>query len=343
VSRLGDRVALIGYRAGWRVVRRLPAGVAYAGFDLLAQLTYRRGGRGVDRLRANYALARPDQGPLELEDLVRAGLRSYLRYWCDAFRLPELGLADLDASVRGVNHEPLKALLDAGRPVIVFLGHMGNWDLGGAWSSTHLAPVHTVAERLQPEELFAEFLAFRRALGMTIVPLTGGDDVFRTLVRFCREGRLVALLADRDMTEGGVEVDFCGHRARMAVGPAALAVSTGAALFTCTLYYERSGSASGASTGGSASGASGPDGTRRRCPRRGSRSSPGTGSGFTTVVTFSDQVPVPTAGTTRAKVAVMTQACADTFGQAVTAHTQDWHMMQQVFVSADAARAKLRP
>ncbi len=313
MSRLGDRLALLGYRAGWTTVRRLPPRVAYAAFDVLAHVAYRRGGHGVDRLRSNYALVRPHEGPLELEALVRAGLRSYLRYWCDAFRLPDLRQADLDASVRGVNHEPLRALLDAGRPVIVFLGHIGNWDLGGAWSTTHLAPVHTVAERLQPEELFDQFLAFRERLGMRIVPLTGGDDVFRTLVRFCREGRLVALLADRDMTDGGVEVDLCGRRARMAVGPAALAVSTGAALFTCTLYYERSSA-----------------------PPPLWRTSAGSGSGYTTVVTFSDQVPVPASGTTREKVAVMTQTCADTFGAAVRAHTEDWHMMQRVFVGGPA-------
>ena len=38
------------------------------------------------------------------------------------------------------------------------------------------------------------------------------------------------LLADRDLTAKGVEVDLLGHRARMAEGPAALAITTGAPL-----------------------------------------------------------------------------------------------------------------
>jgi len=179
----------------------------------------------------------------------------------------------------------------------MFLGHLGNWDFGGAWSTTQLGPVNTVAERLKPEELFDEFLAFRERLGMRIIPLTGGSDVFRELTRACRAGALVALLADRDLTRGGVEVDFCGQRARMAVGPAALAVSTGAALHPCIVHYEPHPN----------------------------------GHGWRTVVTFHPAVPLPTQGTSREKVQVMTQACADVLTEAVREHTQDWHMMQRVF------------
>jgi KDO2-lipid IV(A) lauroyltransferase len=108
---------------------------------------------------------------------------------------------------------------------------------------------------------------------------------------------LIALLADRDLTHGGAEVDFCGQRARMAVGPAALAVNTGAALFPCMIHYE---------------------------PRP-------QGRGWQTVVTFHDAVAQPTSGTSREKIQVMTQACADVLTDTVREHTQDWHMMQRVF------------
>jgi phosphatidylinositol dimannoside acyltransferase len=182
--------------------------------------------------------------------------------------------------------------------VVVFLGHMGNWDFAGAWSTTQLAPVTTVAERLKPEELFDEFLAFREGLGMRIIPLTGGaGDVFRELTKACRAGALVPLLADRDLTKGGIEVDFCGERAQMAVGPAALAVNTGAALHPAVLHYERQ-------------------------PQ---------GRGWRTVVTFHDAVVPPAQGTSREKIQVMTQACADVLTQGVREHTHDWHMMQRVF------------
>ena len=193
--------------------------------------------------------------------------------------------------------DPVRAELESGRSVVIFLGHMGNWDFGGAWSTTQLAPVTSVAERLKPEELFDDFVAFRELLGMRIIALTGGTDVFRELIKACRSGALVALLADRDLTHGGIEVDFCGERARMAVGPAALALNTGAALYPCIVHYEPN-------------------------PQ---------GRGWRTVITFQDPVTSPTQGTTREKIQAMTQTCADLLGTAVREHTQDWHMMQRVF------------
>jgi len=275
----------------------MPARLAYTAFDLIADVSWRTGGKGVERLRSNYATVRPELDTDELNALVRAGMRSYLRYWCDAFRLPDRSVDDLIHGVRAIGDDAVRAELQSGRSAIIFLGHMGNWDFGGAWATTELGPVTTVAERLKPEELFDEFLAFREGLGMRIIPLTGGADVFRELTKACRAGGLVALLADRDLTRGGIEVDFCGERVRMAVGPAALALNTGAALFPCVVHYERD-------------------------PQ---------GHGWLTLVTFRDAVPPPTQGTSREKIQAMTQACADVLAQEVREYTHDWHMMQRVF------------
>lgn len=296
-------VVLAAYNLGWRLVRQLPPRAAYALFDQIADVAWRRDGKSVQRLRSNYARVRPELDQAGLDQLVRAGMRSYLRYWCEAFRLPELTTADLATAVRPVGTEPVVARLAQDLPVVMFLGHLGNWDLAGAWGTTALAPVTTVAERLEPEELFERFLAFRESLGMRILPLTGGNNVFRELRSALRGAAFVPLLADRDLTDGGVEVDFCGHRARMAVGPAALALTTGAALHPVTIYYER---------------------------RRGARHT--ATNGWQTVITWHDRVPVPEAGTTRDKVQFMTQQCADVLAAAVREHTEDWHMMQRVFV-----------
>jgi len=277
----------------------MPERLAYACFDRVADVAHRRGGKGVQRMRSNYARVRPELGPGALDRLVRDGMRSYFRYWCESFRLPDLSEDDLVERVRTVGDAAVRDTLAAGRPAVMFLGHLGNWDLGGAWSTTKLAPVTTVAERLKPEQLFDEFLAFREALGMHILPLTGGGDVFRELTTALREGAFVALLADRDLTRGGVEVDLCGHRARFAVGPAVLAITTGAALHPMSLYYER----------------------------------PASGPAYRQVLVFHDRVPVPATGTTREKVQVMTQACADALAPTIRGRTQDWHMMQRVFVA----------
>lgn len=107
-------------------------------------------------------------------------------------------------------------------PVIVAMTHSGNWDLAGAWGCMDLATVVTVAEKLDPPELFEYFVDTREALGLEILAARRG--VFHDLrERVKGRGVLVPLLADRDITGSGIEVDFGGHRALVAAGPAALA------------------------------------------------------------------------------------------------------------------------
>ncbi|MCK0111933.1 phosphatidylinositol mannoside acyltransferase [Ornithinimicrobium sp. F0845] len=308
-----ENISLLAYRLGWRATRTLPAAAAYRLFDRVADGMHRRGGHGVDRLRANYARIRPELSADELEDLVRVGLRSYLRYWCDSFRLPDRTAEELSATVRVVGDGAPRAELEGGRGVVCFLGHLGNWDTVGAWATHHLAPVTTVAERLKPEQLFNRFLAYRQSLGMTILPLTGGQPPFPTLVRTVHEGGLVPLLADRDLTDSGVEVTLCGHAARMAGGPAALALATGAPLHPVTVTYE-------------------PGPTSE--PDRSTRPDP---AAYRVVLTFAPAVTVPEAGTRAERIQAMTQACADVLGETLRTHTEDWHMMQKVFV-ADGIR-----
>ncbi|MFZ1486717.1 phosphatidylinositol mannoside acyltransferase [Nostocoides sp.] len=289
----GAALTVGGYRLGWAGVRALPERTAYHLFDELADLTVHRGGPRVERLRANYAKVRPELDEAELGALVQEGMRAYLRYYCEAFRLPTLTPEDLQARVRVAGDGPVRERLAAGQPVVCFLAHMGNWDLAGAWCCTQLGTVVTVAERLKPEAVFREFLQFRTALGMTIIPL--GPDSFRQLREATRGPVIVPLLADRDLTGGGLLVDFCGHQAKMAVGPAALSLTTGSALHPVSIRHEW------------------------------------TNGRWGLVIRFHDEVRAPATGTTRAKTAEMTQACADVLGGEITRHTADWHMLQRVF------------
>ena len=124
--------------------------------------------------------------------------------------------------------------------------HMGNWDHAGAWATLTGVPVVTVAERLQPERLYERFVAYRQGLGMEILPLTGGEsDLLDTLSARLRAGRLVPLLADRDLRASGIEVDLLGEATRMPPGPALLALRTGAALHPVSIWHEPTGGGSG--------------------------------------------------------------------------------------------------
>jgi KDO2-lipid IV(A) lauroyltransferase len=298
---MSERLALVVYSAAWRTVRLMPERLAYLTFSLVAQFTWLRQGRGVRQLEANLSRVLPDASPMRLKTMSRKGMHSYMRYWCDMFRLADWTPDRILATCRVVGDGPVRAALAEGRGVVMALGHSGNWDHAGAWSTLALAPVTTVAERLRPEELFERFLHFRTKLGMEILPLTGGGDVFGMLVRRLRKGGFVPLLADRDLTATGVPVSLFGETARMAAGPASLALVTGAALHPVTIYYERL-----------------PQGSAAR---------------WGTVVRFHPEV-VPPEGNGRAeKVGAMTQACADALAEGIAEHPEDWHMLQRVFVA----------
>jgi lauroyl/myristoyl acyltransferase len=232
-----ENAVALGYVSGWRLVRLLPECGALGAFTRVADQIHRRDGRSVRRLRANLSRVRPDLDDAALDRLTHAAVRSYLRYWAESFRLPSWPMPDLVRRTRTVNEVIFRDAHAAGHGVVAALPHMGNWDWAGAWACATGMPLTTVAERLRPERLYDEFVAYRASLGMEILP-TGDPATFGTLVERVRAGRLVPLLADRDLGRSGVQVLLCGEPARMPRGPAELARRTGAPLVPVTLSYD---------------------------------------------------------------------------------------------------------
>jgi phosphatidylinositol dimannoside acyltransferase len=235
-----DEVADAAYALGWAAVRHMPEPVAREIFMLLADRTWQRHGRGVRQLEKNLRrVVGTELSGDELRALSRKAMRSYFRYWLESFRLPSMSRDRILSGMRITGVDRLFGELEAGRGVVVALPHMGNWDHAGAWIALSGVPFTTVMERLKPESLYDRFVAYRAGLGMEVLPASGGGaDVFGTLTERLEAGRLVCLVADRDLTATGVEVDFFGRTAKMPAGPAALAARTGAALLPATLWYE---------------------------------------------------------------------------------------------------------
>ncbi|WP_328415688.1 phosphatidylinositol mannoside acyltransferase [Streptomyces violaceus] len=295
-----DRLTDALYGLGWSTVRKLPEPVAVQLGRTIADLAWKQRGKGVQRLESNYARVVPDAGPERLAELSRAGMRSYLRYWMESFRLPAWSKERIKGGFDPKDIHYLTEGMAAGKGVILALPHLGNWDLAGAWVTTELGiPFTTVAERLKPETLYDRFVAYRESLGMEVLPHSGGT-AFGTLARRLRDGGLVCLVADRDLSASGVEVDFFGDTARMPAGPALLAQQTGAVLLPVTLWYDDS-------------------------PVMRGRLHP--------------PVEVPESGTRAEKTSVMTQALADAFSSGIADHPEDWHMLQRLWL-ADLDPAK---
>jgi lauroyl/myristoyl acyltransferase len=232
LASVADALSSGSFAAGWALLKGLPEPVARRLFDAGADLAAVRGGGGVDKLRANLERVAPGQ------DLVRPALRSYARYWCEAFRLPTMSRERVVEHTRTVREDLLRASVASDRGTILVLPHSGNWDAAGAWCGQTGVPFTTVAERLKPEAVFEQFVSFRQSLGMEVLPLTGADrNPFEVLTERLEAGGTICLLADRDLTPRGIDVDFFGATARMPAGPARLALETGANLLPTTLSF----------------------------------------------------------------------------------------------------------
>ncbi|MCM0679050.1 phosphatidylinositol mannoside acyltransferase [Micromonospora phytophila] len=284
----------------------MPRPVVAAAFRAGADRAHRRGGGGTARLRANLRrVVGPDLPEAELDELVRQGLRSYARYWMEAFRLPSLSRSQILAGFRLHGEELLAADVAAGRGAVVALPHGGNWDAAGAWVAATGWPITTVAERLKPEGVYERFVAFRQGLGMEILPTQGGErPAFDVLVDRLRSGAVVPLLADRDLSARGVEVEFFGGRTRMPAGPALLALRTGAPLYVASMWYEPD--AACASLEGPL------------------------------------PVPGPEEGPLDQRARSLTQRIADGLAAGIARHPEDWHMLQRMWLdqhgTGDGAR-----
>ncbi|MGW1742511.1 phosphatidylinositol mannoside acyltransferase [Nocardia sp. NPDC001965] len=289
-----------GYAAGWRMVRALPDRVARTLFDRGADFAARKG--GPLQLRRN--LARVVGMPAEAvsDELVRASMRSYARYWREAFRLPTMDHAELVRSGRitVIGREHLDAALSRGRGVVFVLPHSGNWDMAGTWLVQNYGTFTTVAERLKPESLFERFVAYRESLGFEVFPLTGGEQPpFTALAQRLRDNKIVCLMGERDLTGRGVPVTFFGERTWMPAGAAALAVETGAALMPVHVWFTVD------------------DQGRESWMVR-------------------TQEPLDVTG----GVVAATQALADCFAAGIAEHPADWHMLQPLW-ETDLSEARL--
>ena len=234
-----EDLTAVAYFAGWRIVRWLPEKSAYRLFDFVADRVSAKNGKNFRRLQSNLNRVLPELTETQLRVLTETGMRSYLRYWCDTFRSPDWDTKRIQSTVTVNDPELLLEPVRSKRGVVVALPHAGNWDHAGSYFCSQGIPLVTVVERLKPEKLFLKFLEYRQAIGMEALPLDG--RVMGTLASRLREGKLVALIADRDLSRSGIDVKFFDGTARMPAGPALLAIRTGADLITAYVSYTASG------------------------------------------------------------------------------------------------------
>jgi KDO2-lipid IV(A) lauroyltransferase len=234
-----DFLVAQAYFAGWSLIRRAPQGVADSLFESIARRMKKRDGKSVKRLRSNLARVKPDLSPGELDDLLIRALSSYMRYWKETFRSPDWSRDRILSTVTVSQEHLLLEPITQKRAVVVALPHAGNWDHAGSYFCARGARLVTVAEVLKPRALFEKFLEYRQAIGMEVLPLD--SKAFPELLKRAQDGKLIALVADRDLSKSGIDVNFFDGVARMPAGPSIVAIRNNIPLVTAFVSYTSNG------------------------------------------------------------------------------------------------------
>jgi len=281
------------YLFAWKVIGVLPEKSAYKLANLVSDQIFIKNGKGVKRLRSNYKRVMPNISERELEELTKNGMRSYLRYWFDTFRLNKWSKSRIIETTFVVRENLLRDPIETKKGCIIALPHAGNWDHAAAYFCSTGIPITAVVEKLKPEAIFKKFLAYRQSIG--IEAISHREKTIPILLERLNQGKLVALVADRDMSRNGIEVNFLGGIAKMPAGPAVLAIKSGSPLVTAYIRYLDKG----------------------------------------IEITFDETIQLPISGSEEEQIRIVTQSMADNFAKRIQDSPVDWHMLQRIWVDEE--------
>jgi len=281
------------YLFAWKVIGVLPEKSAYKLANLVSDQIFIKNSKGVKRLRSNYKRVMPNISERELEELTKNGMRSYLRYWFDTFRLNKWSKSRIIETTFVVRENLLRDPIETKKGCIIALPHAGNWDHAAAYFCSTGIPITAVVEKLKPEAIFKKFLAYRQSIG--IEAISHREKTIPILLERLNQGKLVALVADRDMSRNGIEVNFLGGIAKMPAGPAVLAIKSGSPLVTAYIRYLDKG----------------------------------------IEITFDETIQLPISGSEEEQIRIVTQSMADNFAKRIQDSPVDWHMLQRIWVDEE--------
>jgi phosphatidylinositol dimannoside acyltransferase len=235
-QRLRGRVLRL---ASW-LVCRLPERPLIALAELAGDLWYRATPERATQARRNLGrvaawlvahetgtpLARAAASdPRALERLVRLAYRHAARYYLEVARTPALRPGDIRSRIVVETSDTVDEAFTPGRPAIFVGLHFGAIELPALLLASRVGEAVAPMETLADPELQEWFVRTRGSVGLRIVGLR---EARRELTAALREGMSVGLVGDRDLTGGGTLTELFGAPARLPLGPALLAIETGA-------------------------------------------------------------------------------------------------------------------
>ena len=240
MRRIGRSLRRRALQAASWLACRLPERPQIALAELAGDLWYRRTPDRAAQARRNLRrvaewLAANERGtplaraaahdPRALERLVRLAYRHAARYYLEVARTPGMGGDEVPRRLTVETPDVVEEAFTLGRPAIFVGLHFGAIELPALLLASRVGEAVAPMETLDDAELQAWFIRSRGSVGIRIV---GVREARRELTAALREGRYVGLVGDRDLTGGGTLTELFGAPASLPLGPALLAIETGA-------------------------------------------------------------------------------------------------------------------
>lgn len=172
------------------------------------------------------ALAKPLQDD-DLNRCVKETFRNFAKYLVDFFRFSKMDTAYVKKFIKLEGLTNLEEAAKRGKGIIMLSAHLGNWELGGFVIGTLGYPIHAVVLTHSNPKINNFFKDQRSMGGLRSIEFGAS---LRSCYKALRNNEFLALLGDRDFSNSGLPIRFCGEVTIMPKGPAALSYRTGAAI-----------------------------------------------------------------------------------------------------------------
>ncbi len=217
------------YRLGFAAGRRVPAPILYRIADLLATASHLTCRAQVRAVRGNLARLLPHASERVRARVTRQIFRNYARYLVDYGRFRWMPREGFEAVIRHLEGgEHLSEVFGAGRGVILVTGHVGNWELGGAFFGHQGIKVNVVTLPDGIRQIDGIREGYRGQYSVNTIILDGSPFAPLEMMAALKRGEMVAMLVDRWGKADGVPSRFLGGVQYLPRGPFVLSRATGA-------------------------------------------------------------------------------------------------------------------
>ena len=224
------------YRAGSAIASALPLPVLFVFGEFLGFCAWIVLGNYRHLAQRNIAIAfGSEKSPRELRRLVR---RHFQRLGGNLLCSIKLGVMPSEKIAERIEAENLDVIhrqLRAGRPVVLILSHLSNWELFAHILPKYIGYVRnsTIYQRLGNRYIDEHVCRVRGRAG---VEMFNRKEGFEKAIKLLRDGGAIGILSDQHSGDSGVWVPFFGRLASTSPLPALLAKRTGAALVGVAIY-----------------------------------------------------------------------------------------------------------